>query len=477
MRVLTLSGHYKKPVDIDICEACTLIWFEGTESIKIAGPGIADLVHTIHATLEKSIGATLAERLPCPVCTSPLAKVFNISRFGRTQQWQCSQGHGYFQTFVLYLAEKGFVHKMSWADLKQQIGSNRQLFCAGCGAALDDKPHDACPYCQLAVGVIDPARLASAIDIQEAAAPLTPTLTPTPTLDSMVVQSKCWSCGGVVDAIRESHCSHCHAILKKIDSQRAVAASAAVEDKVRQNYRQQLPNVSSRKLQDAAAQEVRMSAIVNRFDHRRVVTREEILRWLVVLVPVLVFSVWFWVQWQRREPVKPADAPHAAAPAVLLAAKAALSPPRALPKPHGDAAAPTTPPAADPQAAAGPSVEAMFSFPAMACAADATARSAVKIRQMVVEPITNEGGVDNRTAYVQLQQARQALVNGTAFSVVLQRYGSPGAVNAQPVSAFFGRGTAKPEVDRAAFCLPVHVLSPIFKSAAGFHLIEVIDAR
>jgi hypothetical protein len=310
MRVLTLAGHYKKPVDVDICEACTLIWFEGTESIKLAGPGIADLVHAIHGTLGKSIGNTLAERLPCPVCTSPLAKVFNLSRFGRTQQWQCPQGHGYFQTFVLYLAEKGFVHKISWADLKQQIGSKRQLFCAGCGAALDDRPHDACPYCQLAVGVIDPARLAIAIDIQEAAAPIT--------LAIAGVQSKCWSCGGVVDATRESHCSHCHAILKIIDSQRAMAASAAVEDMVRQNYHQQLPTVSSRKLQDAAKQQVWMSAIVNHMDHRHAVTREQILRWLIVLVPTVVLSVWLWVQWQQREPAKPAEAPHAVTPAVLF---------------------------------------------------------------------------------------------------------------------------------------------------------------
>lgn len=473
MRVLTLAGHYKKPVDIDICEACTLIWFEGTESIKLAGPGIADLVHTIHGTLEKSIGGTLAQRLPCPVCTSPLAKVFNLSRFGRTQQWQCSQGHGYFQTFVLYLAEKGFVHKMSWADLKQQIGSKRQLFCAGCGAALDDKPHDACPYCQLAVGVIDPARLASAIDIQEAAAPLTPT--------STVVQSACWSCGGVVDATRESHCNRCNAILKRINSQHAVAASAAVEDKVRQNYRQQLPNVSSRKLQDAAAQEVRMSAIVNRFDHRRVVTREEILRWLIVLVPVLVLSVWFWVQWQRREPNKPADAPQAATPAVVLAAKAALSPPRVPAKHPSSAAAPLAAAEPDPQLAAGPSFETMFSFPAMECAADATARNAVKVRQIVVVPVAANSpgptGVDNRAAYMALQQARQELANGTAFPVVLQRYGSPGAVNAKPVSEFFGRGSGKPEVERAAFCLPQQKLSPIFKSSAGFHLIQVLEVR
>ena len=463
MRVLTLSGHYKKPVDIDVCEACTLIWFEGTESIKLAGPGIADLVHAIHQTLEKSIGSTLAERLPCPVCTSPLDKVFNLSRFGRTQQWQCPQGHGYFQTFVLYLAEKGFVHKMSWADLKQQLGSKRQLFCAGCGAALDDQPHDACPYCQLAVGVIDPARLASAIDIQEAAAPLA--------LASTVVQSKCWSCGGVVDATRESHCSHCHAILKKIDSQRAVAASVAVEDKVRENYQQQLPNVSSKKIQDAAEQQLWMSAIVNRMDHRHAVTREQILRWLIVLVPTIVLSVWLLVQWQRRAPAAPAQALHAAVAPVAIPASVAPS----------SVVAPVAQYVPEPQVLAGPSVETMFSFPSMECAEDAKARSAVKIRQIVVVPMASDSpgvsGVDNRKAYMALQQARQELVNGAAFPTILQRYGSPGAVNAKPVSEFFGRGSGKPELERAAFCLPVQAISPIFKSAAGFHLVQVLEVR
>jgi cytoskeletal protein RodZ len=250
---------------------------------------------------------------------------------------------------------------------------------------------------------------------------------------------------------------------------------------VRQNYRQQLPNVSSRKLQDAAAQEVRMSAIVDRFDHRRTVTREEILRWLVVVVPVLVLSVWFWVQWQRREPTKPADAPHAATPAVVLAAKAALSTPPMPPKHSTSAPAPVTASKPAAELGAGPSFETMFSFPAMECAADAAARSAVKVRHIVVVPVAGNSqgptGADNRAAYMALQQARQELANGTPFPVVLQRYGSPGAVNAKPVSEFFGRGSGKPELERAAFCLPLQKLSPIFKSAAGFHLIQVVDAR
>lgn len=456
MGVLTLAGHYKKPVDIDVCEACTLIWFEGTESIQLAGPGIADLVRTIHDTLGKSLSPVLAAQLPCPVCQSPLDKVFNLSRFGRTQQWQCPQGHGYFQTFVLYLAEKGFVHKMHWADLKQHSGGKRQLFCAGCGAALDDKPHDACPYCQLAVGVIDPARLASAIDIQGAALPVT--------LHSTVVQSKCWSCGGVVDATRESHCSHCHAILQKTDSQRAVAASAAVEEKVRQNYQQQLPTVSSKKLQDVADHQVFMRAVVNRMDHRHILTRQQVLYGLMAVVPILLLGVWLLVQWQRHEPSVPAPAP---------------APQASTPVPPAKPMVAAAPPAPEAQGSTGPSWETMFSFPAMECAAGA--RSAVKIQQIIVVPVASDSpgasGVDNRKAYIALQQARQELLNGTPFPLALQRFGSPGTVNAHPVSEFFGRGSGKPEVERAAFCLPVQTLSPIFKSAAGFHVIQVLEVR
>lgn len=466
MRTLTLTGHYKQSVAIDICEACTLIWFERTGSVKLAGPGIADLVKTIHATLEKSMVTTLAERLPCPVCTAPLTKVFNLSRFGRTQQWQCQHDHGYAQTFVLYLAEKGFVHKMAWADLQQQTGQGRHLYCAGCGAALDDRPHDACPYCRLAVGVIDPARLASAIDIQQAAAP--------PTLPSEVMQRSCWSCGGLVDATQESHCRHCHAILQKIDSQRAVAAAATVEEKVRQNYQQQLPSVSSRKIQDVAAQHVLMSSVGNHWDHRQTVTREQVLRWLIVLVPTVLLLVWLLVQWQRREPTTPAPAPHAAtAPTPVV-----VTPPAPPGSAVSPAAALRSP---EPQMLAGPSMESMFSFPAMDCDGNAQARSAVKIRQIVVIPMASDSpgvnGVDNRKAYLALQRARQELVNGTPFAVVAQQFGSPGSANGKQTGDFFARGSGNPTVERAAFCLPVGALSPIFKSAAGFHLIQVLQAR
>lgn len=394
-----------------------------------------------------------------------------MSKFGRTQQWQCPQGHGYFQTFVLYLAEKGFVHRMGWADLKRLTGGKRQLFCAGCGAALDDRPHDACPYCQSAVGVIDPARLASAIDVQQAA--------PTPMLPAEAVQSKCWSCGGVADATQESHCRHCHAILQKVDSARATAATAAVENEVRQNYQQQLPKVSSRKIIDVAAHAMRVEVIANHMDYRQALTKERLIRWLMVVVPTLVLLAWFTVQWQRG---------------TLGTLIPALAEPQAITTPPPVAAATPVPPvpvasqpvpivqkAPEPQVADGPSFETMFSFPAMECAADAAARSAVKIRQIIVVPVAAStpgvSGVDNRKAYLQLQQARQELANGTPFPVVLEQYGSPGAVNAQPISEFFGRGTGKPEIERAAFCLPVQALSPIFKSAQGFHVIQVVAAR
>jgi hypothetical protein len=316
------------------------------------------------------------------------------------------------------------------------------------------------------VGVIDPARLASAIDIQQAALP--------PTLPSEVAQSRCWSCGGMVDATQESHCRHCHAILQKIDSQRAVAATVTVEEKVRQNYQQQLPSVSSRKIQDVAAQHLLMSSVGNHWDHRQTVTREQVLRWLIVLVPTVLLLVWLLVQWQRREPTTPTPAPHAAP----VTAPVVITPPT----PPGSAISPAVAlRAPETQVLVGPSVESMFSFPAMVCDGNAKARSAVKIRQIVMLPTASDSpgvnGVDNRKAYLALQRARQELVNGTPFPVVAQQFGSPGAINEQQTGEVFARGSGNPAVERAAFCLPVGALSPIFKSAAGFHLIQVLEAR
>lgn len=215
MRTLTLTGHYQRTVTIDVCESCTLIWFDQLESVELAGPGVADLVDLIHQAVRAEAPlAPLPSSIACPVCAAPTHSAFNMTRFGRTAELKCPQGHGYFQTFVLYLAEKGYIRPISWADIGQLADSRRRLFCAGCGAVLDDRPYLRCPYCQSEVGVLDPARLAAAIEVDH----LIHASSALAGADTQIRQAHCPACGGSVDPTREASCPHCHAIIRRADT-------------------------------------------------------------------------------------------------------------------------------------------------------------------------------------------------------------------------------------------------------------------
>lgn len=246
MRKLGLAAHYQRAVEIDVCEPCSLIWFDDTESARLAGPGLADLIRIIHGAMQRPRPLQpLPLALPCPICTTALKRVSNVSRYGRTAQLECPEKHGAFQSFALFLAEKGYFRPFGWADIKKALESGKRLSCFNCGATLESRPQDACLYCKSPVGLIDPARLAAAIDVERAAQPLQ--LTP------KVKQTACPCCGGAIDLSAEMVCPHCKAIVRPIETKDALAASEAVASQVRDNYMQQAAAVSRRKL-DAAGE-------------------------------------------------------------------------------------------------------------------------------------------------------------------------------------------------------------------------------
>lgn len=224
MQVLDLSGHYQHRVQVDTCQHCCLVWFDDTESVRLAGPGIAEFVREIHGAMQAGEGhdhaISLSRIQTCPVCQSALKTVYNRTRFGRTRQMECPEGHGYYQTYILYLAEKGFVRPLAWSDIHSLLAAGKHLFCADCGHPLPNRPIAECPACRSAIEVIDPTRLAMAIDRIDA--PLAPPGPAAAALD----QYKCHGCGGAVDQTREIYCPHCHAPVLRHDTADAATAAA-----------------------------------------------------------------------------------------------------------------------------------------------------------------------------------------------------------------------------------------------------------
>ncbi|RYF43344.1 MAG: hypothetical protein EOO25_03615 [Comamonadaceae bacterium] len=107
MRPLVLTAHYGRQVEVDICADCHMLWFDGHESVNLAGRGILDLLRAIEASHGQA-HQPLTGQMACPRCEVRLQRSANLTALGPTAHHECPRGHGAAQSFSLYLVEKGF---------------------------------------------------------------------------------------------------------------------------------------------------------------------------------------------------------------------------------------------------------------------------------------------------------------------------------------------------------------------------------
>ena len=74
-------------------------------------------------------------------------------------------------------------------------------------------------------------------------------------------------------------------------------------------------------------------------------------------------------------------------------------------------------------------------------------------------------------------QLHKRVINGESFDLMIVNYSQgPAAAQGGDVG-FIGRGTIIPEVETAAFSLPVGQVSEVIESSVGFHIIQVVDKK
>lgn len=433
MRALDLSGHYQRRVEIDTCAHCCLVWFDDTESVRLAGPGIAELVREIHGAMQAggdhAHAVSLARVQTCPVCKAALKPVADMTRFGRTTHLRCPHGHGYYQTYILYLAEKGFVRPLAWADIRDMLAEGKEMFCASCGCPLPARPHEACPACHSSVGIVDPSRLASAIAPEAAPAQPAPA----------VEQHKCHACGGAVDPTRDIHCPHCRAPVRRNDTAHAVvAATAAVEAAAAPEAQHAVQRANL-----AAAQYAMVDFARERREHRMQTIEMRLAIGLVLGAILLGLFAWL------RQPSERSDWSPQEAPVM--------------------------------------SYISQFRQPAMECDPHAAVRRMARVRQLVVKPDSASPGPAGarlgatpgamRAAHVRAIALRKQWETSGAYELLAEQDGAP-FISAQGApEGLFRRGEATPVVERVAFCLPLNEISPPLLAEDGFHLIQVLEAR
>ncbi len=226
MRVLRLDGHYGRAVELDLCEHCDLVWFDGQETARLAGPGLVDLIAEM-AHAHECAHVTLRDDIRCVRCNGGIVLAWNQSRFGRSSQLQCRERHGAYQSFAQFLQEKGLVREMSKIDRARLLEKEGRLHCVNCGG--DIAAADAtCTWCRSVPSLFDVARLARALDPRESAAPQP--------IHEQVAQQRarnCAACGSALPRGETVACDACGATLAVTDVAQAIAAARALQPALR----------------------------------------------------------------------------------------------------------------------------------------------------------------------------------------------------------------------------------------------------
>lgn len=242
MQRLMLPGHYGRSVEIDLCSHCHLVWFDQTETARLSGPALLDLVGAMAGT-QSLPHRTLDPKAGCARCGAALKTVHNRSRWGQSIQLECRAGHGAYQSYAQFLQEKGLWRPMSRIDRARLVAKHGHIDCVNCGAAIG-KADETCPYCASVPGVLDVARLARALDPEGV---IEPQAVHRDAARSQALQ--CGACGAALPPGQSVDCAQCGATLAVSRLAEAHERVATLGPALRAHAAKPAPEVVKRRLE------------------------------------------------------------------------------------------------------------------------------------------------------------------------------------------------------------------------------------
>jgi hypothetical protein len=161
MATRIFEENYGRSLELDICETCQGLWFDGTELLQLSPGATLALFRSI--TNARPVLSKLTDRAPCPRCGATLAAGSDLQGTTRFFFRRCPAGHGRFMTFFQFLRAKRFVRTLRPAEMRQLREQVRQLNCSNCGAPLDIDRSPSCAHCGTPVSIVDPSQLEATV--------------------------------------------------------------------------------------------------------------------------------------------------------------------------------------------------------------------------------------------------------------------------------------------------------------------------
>jgi Zn-finger nucleic acid-binding protein len=165
---VAMSGVHGPDIELDLCFACHVMWFDKRESIQLSPRGTLDLFRVLQEHRDDPRHA-LRNKLLCPRCRRRLALSKDIGKGGRFSYYACPERHGRLTPFSEFLKEKQFVRALNPAEQARVRAEVKNVQCSSCGAPVDVVKGFQCEHCGSAITVLDADAVAKALDELRAA--------------------------------------------------------------------------------------------------------------------------------------------------------------------------------------------------------------------------------------------------------------------------------------------------------------------
>ncbi|MDH3270113.1 MAG: hypothetical protein OEN56_02200 [Gemmatimonadota bacterium] len=149
-----IDGVYGPGIEVDLCFACHVLWFDKRESIQLSPRGTLDLFQMLHEHRDDP-RHSLRSRTACPRCRRRLSLKQDIGKAGRFSYYACPTGHGRLTPFSEFLKEKQFVRELNPLEKERLKAEVKHVQCSSCGAPVDLTKGFACGHCGSPLSVLD----------------------------------------------------------------------------------------------------------------------------------------------------------------------------------------------------------------------------------------------------------------------------------------------------------------------------------
>ena len=154
MEAHLLDGHLGRAIEVDLCEPCQALWFDGRENLQLTPGATLTLFRAIGEHVRKPSPQD-ADLVKCPRCKGRLRRTQDMQRATRFEYFRCPNEHGRLITFFDFLKEKDFIRPLSPQQIAELRKNVQVVNCSNCGAPIDLAKGTACSRCGSALSMLD----------------------------------------------------------------------------------------------------------------------------------------------------------------------------------------------------------------------------------------------------------------------------------------------------------------------------------